>query len=421
MVKIALGSVLLVGSLVAFSFSGNLGINPGVRTEFGIGVEETVACDSYISTSLTSKIDSRTGTYVIDSVSLSDLSLGLRNRTVKALLIGKDKSVLGKELQFSVASDGLTYTSTRSHVDTLEAFELGKGPKAETGTSTITFNNILGEESSAIQADDFARIAIETSGQGVCTYPRNSRALELYFDAPNVQGSYIAESFTAASQTDNYNATATWFSACPTTGTVGTYSFTPDDGCRILLREDPNYTPARWYQYGGAITSSSTPTTGGAASLQTNSAASYATATNGVSITFSTRKNYLGFWWSGASNGNVIDFYRGTRIVATLTGNQIYTTLPNNSTTVTALNGTTTYVKSAYRGHPINTQATRQPQEVFVYVHAFAVNGFNFDKIRFTTTGDGFEWDNLTVASLSGSQLTPKRTLVFDSSHNFNG
>jgi hypothetical protein len=416
MLKVALGSVLLVGSLVAFSFSGNLGINPGVRTEFGIGVEQTVACDTYISTSLTSKIDSRTGTYVIDSVSLSDLSLGLRNRTVKALLIGKDKSVLGKELQFSVASDGLTYTSTRSHVDTLEAFELGKGPKAETGTSTITFNNILGEETSPIQADDFSRIAVETSGQGVCTYPRNSRALELYFDAPDVQGSYIAEDYASASLTDNYNATATWQSLCPTSGYVGTYSFTTG-GCEILLRTNPNN--GNWYQYGGAITSSSTPTTGGAASLQTNSAASFTSA--GLTITFSTRKNYVGFWWSGGSTGNAVEFYRGSSLVATITGDHVYDSLPDNSTTVTALNNTTTYTKSAYRGHPINTANPRQPREPFIFLHAFAVNGFNFDKIKLTTTGNGFEFDNLTVANLSTTQLTPKRTLVFDSSYNFNG
>jgi hypothetical protein len=319
-----------------------------------------------------------------------------------------------------VASDGLTYTSTRSHVDTLEAFERGSGPKAETGTSTITFNSLLTEETSPIPSSDFARVALETSGAGQCTYPSNSRALELYFDAPDVQGSYIAEDFASASLTDNYNATATWFSPCPTSGTTGSYSFTPNDGCRILLRENPG-PPVSWYPYGGAITSSSTPNTGGAASLQTNSAASYSTASNGVTITFSTRKNYLGFWWSGASDGNFIDFYRGTSIVATLSGNRIYQTLPNNTSTVTALNGTTTYVKRNYRGHPINTAATRLPQEVFVYIHAFAVNGFNFDKVRIRTTGDGFEWDNLTVANLSGTQLTPKRTLVFDSSHNFNG
>jgi hypothetical protein len=415
-IKVALGSVLLMITALTYSFSSFIGIRSGASTEFGTGIEETVACDSYISSSLTSRIDSATGEYMIDSVSLGDLSLGLRNRKVKAILIGKDKSILGRPLEFSVASDGLTYTSTRSHVDTLEAFDRGSGPRAETGTSTITFNQLLTEESTPIRASDFARVALETSGSGKCTYPGNSRALELYFDAPDVQGSYIAESFTAASLTDNYNATATWLSDCPTSGNVGSYSFSTD-GCKIVLRAHP--TTNAWYPYGGAITSSSTPTTGGAATLQTNSAATYTVA--GLTITFTSRKNYFGLWWSGGSTGNSVEFYRGTSLVATITGNHVYDTLPDNSGTVTALNNTTTYTKSAYRGHPINTANPRQPREPFVYLHAFAVNGFNFDKIKLVADGNGFEFDNLTVANLSTTQLSPKRTLVFDSSYNFNG
>ena len=197
---------------------------------------------------------------------------------------------------------------------------------------------------------------------------------------------------------------------------MGTYSFTTD-GCKRYLRANP--TGNSWYRYGGAITSSSTPTTGGNASLQTNSVASFTSA--GLTITFASKKNYVGFWWSGGSTGNSVEFYRGTTLVATITGDHVYASLPDNSSTVTAINNSTTYVKSAYRGHPINTASPRQPREPFVYLHAFAVNGFNFDKIKITTTGNGFEFDNLTVANLSGVQLTPKRTLVFDSSYNFNG
>jgi hypothetical protein len=352
---------------------------------------------------------------MIDTFSLGDLSLGLRNRKVKAFLIGKDKSIISRPLEFSVGSDGLTYTSTRSHVDILEAFERGSGPKSETGTNTITFNRLLTEEAAPIRASEFARVALETSGSGRCTYPSNSRALEVYIDAPNVQGSYIAEDHVAESLTDNYNATTGNFVDCPTSSTVGTYSFT-GNGCKILQRTQSN---GSWYPYGGAITSSSTPTTGGAATLQTASAGAFTSA--GTEITFSTRKNYLGFWWSGASLNNQIKFYRGSTLVATMTGDNVYTALPNNSTSLTALNGSTTYTASAYRGHPINTASPRQPQEPFVYIHAFAVNGFNFDKISFTMSGDGFEWDNLTVANLTAAQLTPKRTLVLNQTYNYTG
>jgi len=414
-IKVALGSVLLMITALTYSFSSFIGINSGGATEFGTGIEETVACDSYISSSLTSRIDSATGEYMIDTFSLGDLSLGLRNREVKAILIGKDKSILGRSLEFSVGSDGLTYTSDRSHVDVLEAFERGSGPKSETGTNTITFNRLLTEEPSPIRASDFARVALETSGSGRCTYPRNSRALEVYIDAPNVQGSYIAEDFAASSLTDNYNGTTSHFVDCPTSASTGTYSF-GSNGCKVLQRTENN---GSWYPWGGAITSSSTPTTGGAATLQTASAAAYTSA--GTTVTFSVRKNYLGFWWSAGSYGNVIKFYRGSTLVATMTGDDIYTALPNNSTSLTALNGTTTYTASAYRGHPINTASPRIPQEPFVYIHAFAVNGFNFDKISFGTTGDGFEWDNLTVANLNTTQLAPKRTLVLNQTYNYTG
>jgi hypothetical protein len=413
--KLISGFLVLASTALLYTFSGDINFNSGVRTEFGTGIEETVACDSYIGSSLTSSIDSTTGQYMIDTFSLSDLSLGLRNRKVKAILIGKDKSILGRPLEFSVGSDGLTYTSTRSHVDILEAFERGSGPKSETGTNTITFNRLLTEEATPILASDFARVAVETSGAGRCTYPSNSRALEVYIDAPNVQGSYIAEDFPAASLTDTYNGTTGHFVNCPTSSTAGTYSF-GNDGCKILQRTESN---GSWYPWGGAITTSSTATTGGAATLQTASAGSYTSA--GTEITFSVRKNYLGFWWSAGSYGNAIKFYRGSTLVATMTGDDIYTALPNNSTSLTALNGTTTYTASAYRGHPINTGSPRQPQEPFVYIHAFAVNGFNFDKISFSTTGDGFEWDNLTVANLTATQLAPKRTLVLNQSYNFTG
>jgi hypothetical protein len=87
---------------------------------------------------------------------------------------------------------------------------------------------------------------------------------------------------------------------------------------------------------------------------------------------------------------------------------------------LTALNGSTQYTKSNYYGHPLNA-SNIDPGEPFVYFHAYAVNGFNFDKVVLNTTANGLEYDNLAVANLGGSQLTPKNTLVFVTSYSFTG
>ena len=414
--KLISGLTILFLALTVTSLSTFFSINNSEnKIEFGQGRVYTVACDTHIPTEMTTKMDTATSVHYIDSVILKDLSIRLQNRTLKVRMFDRNGVQLNRKTEFSVGSDGLTYTSEISHVDDLEAFQLGGGSNRETGTSTITFNEIRSATNTRITAGDVYTVAVETSGYGECTSPSNTRALEVYIDAPNVQGSYIVESFTAASSTDNYNSTTGHFVDCPTSTTVGSYSF-GTNGCKVLQRTENN---GSWYPYGGAITSSSTPTTGGAATLQTASAGSY--TSNGTTITFSTRKNYLGFWWSAGSYGNVIKFYRGSTLVATMSGDDIYTALPNNSTTLTALDTATVYTASAYRGHPINTASPRQPQEPFVYIHAFAVNGFNFDKITFSTTGDGFEWDNLTVANLSTTQLSPRRRLVLNSTYNYTG
>ena len=413
--QILIGLLVVIVALITTSFSARISINNvGGKVEFGQGIVHTVACDTYIPTVLTTKMDTATSVYYVDTLVLQDLSIRLRNRTLKVEILDKTGVQINQNTEFSVGSDGLTYTSTSTHVDNLEAFERGGGSNRETGTSTITFTGLLNKSGSRILAADVATVNLETSGVDDCTSPANIRAVEAYIEAPNVQGSYIAESFTAASLTDDYNSTTGWLVDCPTSGTTGTYSF---GSCKILQRVNP--TGNVWYQYGGAITSSSVPTTGGAATLQTASAAAY--DSNGTTVTFATRKNYLGFWWSAGSYGNTIKFYRGSTVVATMTGDDVYAALPNNSTTLTALNGNTTYTASNYYGHPINTANPRQPREPFVYIHVFAVNGFNFDKVQFTTTGNGFEWDNLTVANLGTSQLTPKRTLVLNQTYNYSG
>jgi hypothetical protein len=215
--------------------------------------------------------------------------------------------------------------------------------------------------------------------------------------------------------TDSYDNQSVDNADCPTNGVTGTYTF---DNCKIILRTHESGRGITSYRYGGALTTSSTPTTGGPITAQSPSV--FVGTAIGSTVTFASRKNYVGFWWSAGSLGNAVNFYRGSTLVATMTGDEVYTDIPNNSTSLTALNNSTTYTSSNYYGHPLN-RSSIDAGEPFVYIHVFAVNGFNFDKVTLSATSNGFEYDNLTVANLSTSQLAPKRTLVFIKSYNYTG
>ena len=407
--RLSIISVLLVGIVGTLTFAANINIGSQGKTEFGQGILQAVACDTTISVNLTSKMDPSTGIYYVDTVSLSDLSTQLHDRTITVVLVGSDGSALNSTLSFDVASDGLTYTSTRAHLDYLDAFSVGAGPKAEKGSSKIIFTGMLTEEPTPIPANSVRRVALQTSGSGTCSVPSNIKAVQLYIDAPYVQGSYIPELYPSTSLLDTFNSGTTDNGNCSAiTENTGSYS----GDCQIILK-----THANPYYYGGAITSSSTPTTGGGQTNQSPSAAVY--TSNGLTVTFGTFKNYIGFWWSAGSTGNSVKFYRGSSLVATMTGDDVYNLIPKTSAQLTALDGTTKYTKSNYYGHPANI--TWDSGEPFVYFHAFAVNGFSFDKVVLTTTGNGFEYDNFTVANLGGTQLTPKNTLVFVNSYTYSG
>lgn len=401
--------VIVVGIVSTLIFAANININAGERIEFGQGVIQTVTCDTRVEVSLTSKIDTTTGEFALETLSLSDLSTQLRDRTIVIDLVGSDGSALNSAMSFAVGTDGLTYTSSRAHVDILDAFTPGSGPNAEMGSSKITFTSLLTEEIAPIPTENIKKVTLQTSGNGTCTVPTNIQAVKLYIDAPYVQGSYVPELYPSTASVDNYNSGTQNNQNCSALAqNTGTYT----GDCEIILRTNGNP-----YQYGGATTTGSTPTTGGSASSQSPSAAVF--TSNGLTITFATRKNYIGFWWSAGSYGNSIKFYRGSTLVATMTGDEVYTLLSGNAG-LTALNGSTQYTKSNYYGHPLNA-STLDPGEPFVYFHAYAVNGFNFDKVVLNTTGNGLEYDNLTVANLGGSQLTPKNTLVFVTSYSFTG
>jgi hypothetical protein len=411
--------LLAVGALAALitgTFATNVNVGTGNRIEFGQGSVQVVTCDTYINVTLGTKIDSSTGVTYIDQVTLSDLSVQLHDRTIDIELYGDDGTKLNSALSFSIASDGLTFTSTRSHTESIDAFTLGSGPKAERGVNRITFNNFAAGEPSKIAANRFSRVSLQTSGSGTCSVPSNIPAVAVYIDAPWVQGSYIAESFTSVSLTDNYNsigATNVFCQNYQANLLVGTYS--NNSACRIFTK---NQNGASGYPFGGATTTSSTPKQGSPAD-QSPSAFVGESPSAGLTITFSSSKNYVGLWWSAGSIGNNLKFYKDGTPYTTVSGDNVYNKLPRNNT-VTAIDSSTTYQNNNYYGHPMDQ--TKDPTEPFVFIHVFALNGFSFTSINLSTdpNRNGFEWDNLTVSNLRTADLSPKRSLVFVAQYTYN-
>jgi hypothetical protein len=109
-------------------------------------------------------------------------------------------------------------------------------------------------------------------------------------------------------------------------------------------------------------------------------------------VTFTSPKKYIGFWWSAGSYGNKATF------------------LDSNGGVFAKLNADAIYnaAGEAYYGHPGVRNPYPAPScnpgdrfdctEPFVYVHAIAAAGIEFGGVQFSTTGNGFELDNLTTA-----------------------
>jgi len=238
----------------------------------------------------------------------------------------------------------------------------------------------------------------------------SSEAFAVYMDAPNVQGSYISREFPSSSWTDTYDTNTVDNANCPSSGNIGTYSAASGD-CKILTSAHNS----NRYVFGGALTSSETATTSG---TQTSSVGVYTSA--GLTITLNQSVNYLGMWWSAGSTGNSIKFYQNSALVLTLSVDDICNSVkasgttcgrPSDNSSLTAIDATTTYLKRNYFGHPLD-QSNWDSSEPFTYIHVFAQNRVTFNKINISTTGNGFEYDNLTVANLSQADINNRLVAV---------
>jgi hypothetical protein len=68
--------------LITGTFATNVNVGTNGRIEFGQGSVQVVTCDTYINVTLGTRIDSSNGITYIDRVTLSDLSVQLRDRTI---------------------------------------------------------------------------------------------------------------------------------------------------------------------------------------------------------------------------------------------------------------------------------------------------------------------------------------------------
>ncbi|MEN9802826.1 MAG: hypothetical protein RLZ37_1951 [Actinomycetota bacterium] len=213
--------------------------------------------------------------------------------------------------------------------------------------------------------------------------------VDYYIAPPLVQGSYVVDFL------ETFNGGSEGPGECLGSYTSGGITVTISNTCTRL---------GGMVLFGGATTTSATPTAGG---TETNFGSTSNPYTGPIRFDIDADMCYLGFWWSAGSIGNVVDFYDGDTLVLTLSSNEIMGVLdPSIEPNLQSL-GLTSYPKTAWIGLPrlhTDTNADglpdgpQPPNEPFVYMHVFAQGGLTFDRMEFSTTGNGFEFDNLVIS-----------------------
>lgn len=236
-------------------------------------------------------------------------------------------------------------------------------------------------------------------------------SLNLYIDSPFVQGSYAA-SYTSPINSMNFDTNTTGAGNCAENQPTG---IAISGTCSINTVQ----------AFGGASNSATDAATvaGSGSKFPTTSHVS-----NPVIITLTNQSRYLGLWWSAGSTGNTMKFYNGSDLLLTVTlqdminllgtgpaNNSAWTSRNNDSAAnvITAIDGSTNR-KVWYFGNPRGYTSTTpssistiSANEPFVYLHMFVGGNLTFDKVELS--GQGFEFDNLTV---SEAAQTPNPRLV---------
>lgn len=256
----------------------------------------------------------------------------------------------------------------------------------------------------------------------------NPYGFGLYVDKPFVQNSYIYDPLDLTTKLETADTFTVGTGNCPTTIAIGTIS--NSSGCNVNSSGI----------YGGASTTSASPTVGNSTP---GSRYMGAPINQGFTINFPAPQAYFGMWWSGASPTDTIQFYSGTKLLATMTTSNLMTKLsktgsPNPNSTdysTNTISGTSSgvYPKGYYYGNPRvydtltptsfpttditgtgdSNFITYTGQYIYGYIHAFGSGGVTFDNVRLSGgTAGGFEFDNVVISS---TPRTPAAYLVKDS------
>jgi len=238
------------------------------------------------------------------------------------------------------------------------------------------------------------------------TVPAANFGVSYFISPPFVQGSYV----TQDAERVDFNSATAYNQNQAGSGDCG-ISLT------VIRFESANCRVSAAGQYGGAQTTTATPTVGGAGSLY----ASTVSSTLPVTANFSRPMKYLGFWWSAGSASNAVEFFSGGDLVLRLTTADLFAlfgTAPgtgayNSTGSIQATDGQT-YPRHYYWGNPRGYTSTTPTvastitrDEPFVYVHVFTAGQTSFDRVELT--GGGFEFDNFVASDL---EQTPAGNLV---------
>lgn len=276
--------------------------------------------------------------------------------------------------------------------------------RSEAVKGVLRVNALIPRLGGAVAATALVLLAGIVPAQIATASPGN---ISLYLSPPLVQGSDVTGADVILESFDSYSV-----GTCPSSIATGTLTTNISTACSILAVSDVT----------GASTTTSAPTFGGSGS---NAPATgwYNPGQPFRSITFDFTNpvRYVGFWWSGGSPGNNVEFVNDGAVIASfdltalasVVGSTPPVSWPAGNGYVTSTDSTQ-YAKGLYFGNPRafssltpTSPSTMVPTAQYVYFNLYMPGTMTLDALR--VSGPGFEFDNLVTSTVS---QTPPGTFV---------
>lgn len=239
----------------------------------------------------------------------------------------------------------------------------------------------------------------------------NGNDISLYLSAPLVQGSDVTGTGMLLETFDSYSV-----GTCPSTVATGSLTTNLTVACTIMAVNEVI----------GASSTDGNPTFGGVGSKGAGTGwYNPGEPKRTVTFGFTNPVKYVGFWWSGGSPGNVVEFLNGGVAVASYDSVAMESFLgadapnpwPSGNGSVTS-GDSTVYPKGYYFGNPrgftanppsaVSTVAGPTRDAQYVYFNLYMPGSMTVDAVRFS--GPGFEFDNLVTST---EAQTPPGSFVF--------